>query len=242
MSRNKQRTCVSLLLLVFGSSFTQKLKADEGKGNALKPNAISYLALGDSYTIGESVEEQQRWPRRLAIALRQEGVEVADPKIVAKTGWTTDELESAISTAQLSNQYGLVTLLIGVNNQYRGRSLEDYEKGFERLLEIAIRYAGDLPNHVVVVSIPDYGITPFIETKPERKPREIAKELDAFNAASQEITKRYECHWVNITDVSRKHGTKPEMLAHDELHPSGKMYELWVHEILPVAQKALQRK
>jgi lysophospholipase L1-like esterase len=138
-----------------------------------------FLALGDSYTIGESVAVSDRWPNQLARTLRAKGIAIADPEIVAKAGWTTDELSSAIDAAKPQGPYALVTLLIGVNNQYRGRDAEQYRKEFAALLKRAIAFADDDPKRVVVVSIPDWGVTPFAAGRDRAK---IGREIDLFNA------------------------------------------------------------
>jgi lysophospholipase L1-like esterase len=201
---------------------------------------MKILALGDSYTIGESVDESERWPVQLAKMLSREGIQVGSPEIIATTGWTTSELDAGIQKAAPKGNRDLVTLLIGVNNQYRAESLKAYRSEFELLLRQAIRLADHNPQRVVVVSIPDYGITPFIAGKPDREPAKIAKELDQFNAAAAEIVRRHNVHWVDITPVSRKVGASKEMLAEDGLHPSGKMYALWAEAVLPVARRILK--
>ena len=199
--------------------------------------SISYLALGDSYTIGESVEEDQRWPVQLAAKLNENGVNVRTPKIIATTGWRTDNLKDAIESTPLGKQYDLVSLLIGVNNQYQGKTVESFAPEFEELLQTAIELAGGVKEHVFVLSIPDYGKTPFGASKEE----EIAKELDEYNAVSKEICQKYNVDYFDITPISREAKEKPELIARDQLHPSGKMYERWVEliyeDILSKARK-----
>lgn len=189
---------------------------------------LKYLALGDSYTIGESVLESERWPVQLAASLTQKGIAVEKPKIIAVTGWRTDNLKNGINIAQLKEKYDLVSLLIGVNNQYQGKSLEEYEVEYEDLLKTAIEFAAGNKSRVFVVSIPDYGFTPFGE--PNQK--KITKELDEFNAVNKRITESYGVAYYNITDISRKGLADPELVAEDRLHPSGKQYKLWVARIL----------
>jgi lysophospholipase L1-like esterase len=150
---------------------------------------MRYLALGDSYTIGESVPEDGRWPVQLARALRAEGIALPDPRIIATTGWTTDELSSALDMAEPLGRWQFVSLLIGVNNQYRGRTVVDYRAEFEALLLRAIGYAGGRADRVLVLSIPDWGVTPFARSQ-GRDPAKIAAELDAYNAAAREISAR----------------------------------------------------
>ena len=198
---------------------------------------LHYLALGDSYTIGEAVPAQARWPAELVERLRRAGVVIDDPRIVAVTGWTTDELAQGMDEASLAPAYDLVTLQIGVNNQYRGRSVEDYRGEFAGLLTRSIALAGNQPERVVVVSIPDWGVTRFAREQ-GRDPAAIAAALDAFNALAHEQTRRVGAHFVDITPISRRH---PELVAADGLHPSAAQYALWVDAILPAVRKALAR-
>lgn len=200
---------------------------------------MSYLALGDSYTIGEGVESAARWPMQLAAALRADGVVIADPRIIARTGWTTDELSSAIDAADpLDDDYGLVTLLIGVNNQYRGRDVDEYAQEFAVLLERAIGFAGRRADRVVVLAIPDWGVTPFA-AQSGRDTAAIARELDAYNAAAAKICARRGVAFVDIAAVSRERGAEPAMLADDGLHPSAAMYAEWTRLALPVVRRLL---
>ena len=190
---------------------------------------MKYLALGDSYTIGESVAPEERWPVQLAERLRQQGRSVEGPTIIATTGWRTDNLKNGMTIARLQPEYDLVSLLIGVNNQYQGKPLEPYKEEFEALLQEAIRLAKGDKNRVFVVSIPDYGYTPFGKSKQEK----ISRELDAFNEANRVIAEKWGVKYFNITDISRQGLDQPELVAADGLHPSGKMYSLWVDRILP---------
>ena len=198
----------------------------------------SYLALGDSYTIGESVDESLRWPVQLAARLRARGIALEDPRIVARTGWTTGELSDAIDAQSLAPRYGLVSLLIGVNNQYRGRELANYREEFGALLERAIGFAGGNAGRVVVVSIPDWGVTPFARGRDGAR---IARELDAFNAAAREIAGKRGVAFVDITGISRDPGAKAQMLADDGLHPSAAQYALWAEAVEPVVVGLLGR-
>jgi lysophospholipase L1-like esterase len=199
------------------------------------PPALSCLALGDSYTIGEAVSAEARWPAVLVERLRRAGVAIDDPRIVAVTGWTTDELAHGMDDSVLAPPYDLVTLQIGVNNQYRGRSAEDYRGEFASLLARAIALAGDRPQRVVVVSIPDWGVTRFAREQ-GRDPAAIAAALDAFNAIARALAHRAGAHFVDITPISRRH---PDLLTNDGLHPSAAQYALWVEAILPIVRKAL---
>ena len=188
---------------------------------------LSYLALGDSYTIGESVAEQERWPVQLAAKLAENGVNVQNPRIIARTGWTTDELQSAIQSATLAPKYDLVSLLIGVNNQYRGRSSEVYRNEFIQLLNKAIELAGNQPKNVFVVSIPDWGVTPFAAGRDRAK---IAQEIDLFNQINREETLKKGILYFDITLISREN--VPTYIAPDGLHPSGSMYKAWVDTVI----------
>lgn len=197
----------------------------------------TFLALGDSYTIGEGVAGDRNWPAQLASRLRTEGSDVGEPRIVATTGWTTAELGAAMDAAAFDPPYALVTLSIGVNNQYRGRALEEYRVQFCKLLRRAISLAGGDAARVVVVSIPDWGMTPFAARERGDAAR-IAHEIDAFNAAARGETDHTGAHWVDVTAISRDPELRGE-LVEDGLHPSATQYARWVEAILPVARAAL---
>ncbi|HTG33148.1 MAG TPA: SGNH/GDSL hydrolase family protein [Thermoanaerobaculia bacterium] len=201
-------------------------------------HAPRYLALGDSYTIGESVGAADRWPVRLAALLRERGVAVADPEIVARTGWTVRELSQGIDAAAPHGAYELVTLLIGVNDQYRGGDAEAYRADFVAMLRRAAGFAGGRVERVVVLSIPDWGVTPFAE-KSGRDRGKIATEIDRFNQINREETARAGAHYVDVTPISRKAATERSLIAIDGLHPSGTMYAEWARLALPAAQAAL---
>ncbi|MFN2399582.1 MAG: SGNH/GDSL hydrolase family protein [Gemmatimonadaceae bacterium] len=197
---------------------------------------IRFLALGDSYTIGEGVAEEHRWPVQLSASLRTHGLRIAEPEVIAKTGWTTDELSDAIEKAKPTGDYGLVSLLIGVNNQYRGRSEEEYRSQFRSLLARAVVFAGNDAGRVIVISIPDWGVTPFAEG---RDRQQISREIDRFNQINRDETSRSGARYVDITPGSRAAGTDPALIAGDGLHPSGKMYTSWARQALPTAMAAL---
>jgi lysophospholipase L1-like esterase len=192
----------------------------------------TYLALGDSYTIGEMVAPPDNFPGQVFTLLQQKGIDIQAPRIIAKTGWTTDELETGIIDANtlhpLSGQYDFVSLLIGVNNQYRGRSVDEYRPEFEELLRKAIHFAGGKADHVVVVSIPDWGVTPFAAG---RDREQIAREIDAYNAANKQVALRYNIHYIDITPWTREAASDHSLLASDGLHPSGKEYRRWAELI-----------
>ena len=198
--------------------------------------AINYLALGDSYTIGESVAQQQTFPFLLAQQLKSKNNMDVKPKVIARTGWTTNELQSAIDQAKPSLDYDLVTLLIGVNNQYRGMSLKQYEREFTVLLDQAISYAQSKKEKVVVISIPDYGCTPYGAGSKER----IGREIDEFNRVNKRVAIKKGVHYVDINPTSKLAATKPSLVAEDGLHPSAEMYKLWVELIIPEVQYILK--
>ena len=196
--------------------------------------ALRYLALGDSYTIGEGVPASGRWPVQLADALRAGGVALASPRIIARTGWTTDELSAAIDAGEPSGEYDFVSLLVGVNNQYRGRAVEQFAREFASLLQRASGFAGGREDRVLVLSIPDWGVTPFAAGRDRQA---IAAAIDAHNGAVRSACERRGVAFVDITPVSRLHGAEPAMLADDGLHPSAAMYALWTARALPVARR-----
>lgn len=202
---------------------------------AAVPAPPRYLALGDSYTIGEGVAESERWPVQLARALWGAGVNIAEPEIIARTGWTTDELDTAITARAPRGPYAVVTLLIGVNNQYRGRSADEFRAQLRALVARAIGFAGGDARRVIVVSIPDWGVTPF---NTRREPAAVAREIDAFNAVNRDEAQRAGAHWVDITDLTR---ASPRDVAGDGLHPSAAMYARWVARIAPVARAATRK-
>ena len=206
--------------------------------HAGEDGAARFLALGDSYTIGEGVATAERWPEQLAQTLRKTGIAIGAPEIVARTGWTTDELSSAMDAHTFHPPYALVTLLIGVNNQYRGRDLDNYHAEFRALLERAIALAGGAAQHVVVVSIPDWGVTRFGRAS-GRDVAQIAHEIDLYNAANAQIAKMLHVRYADVTAASRDGGERPEALVGDGLHPSAAMYARWVETILPAARALL---
>jgi lysophospholipase L1-like esterase len=192
----------------------------------------TYLALGDSYTIGESLLQADNFPNQLVKVLDGHGLHFLPPGIVAKTGWTTDELKDGILLAEknelLLPTYELVTLLIGVNNQYRGRSIEEYAAEFEDLLKLAISRAGGHTERVIVLSIPDWGVTPFANGR-ERKM--IALEIDAFNTVNKRIALAYGTGYLNITPWTREAADDLTLVASDGLHPSAREYKRWAEKL-----------
>lgn len=199
--------------------------------------SLRFLALGDSYTIGEGVDPAGRWPVQLSRSVRETGIPLLDPEIIARTGWTTDELAAGIDVENPQGPYALVSLAVGVNNQYRGRALAEYRIEFGELLHRAVSLAGGEPLHVLVLSIPDWGVMPFAEGRDRSS---IADEIDAFNRVSEDVSERAGVHWVDVTGISREASGAPDFVVADGLHPSSKMYRNWVDRVLPVALRALR--
>jgi lysophospholipase L1-like esterase len=197
----------------------------------MKP--IRYLALGDSYTIGEGVEEKGRFPEQLALDLSKQGFDV-QTEIIARTGWTTDELWQGIESRELNPPYDLVTLLVGVNNQYRGRNVDEYRLEFEQLLEKAIFLAGSDPSRVIVISIPDWGVTPFARVSGASSAL-ISTQINEFNGVNKELAYEKGASYVDVTGISRQAEGDSTLLAKDGLHPSAIMYAKWIELVLPVA-------
>lgn len=198
---------------------------------------LRYLALGDSYTIGQSVGVGERWPVQLVKALADNGTSIADAEIIAQTGWNTAELKQGIEARDPQEPYDLVSLLIGVNNQYRGLDTADFRQDFRDLLQMSIQFAGSDTAGVIVVSIPDYGVTPFAQNMYQEQ---IAKEIDAFNAIKEQEAMRAGVVFIDITPISRLAADDPSLLAEDGLHPSGKMYAKWVEIILPLVEQMVK--
>jgi len=201
------------------------------------PQALRYLALGDSYTIGESVAEIDRWPVQLASELSDKGFNVAETEIIAQTGWTTGELKQGIEAVDPQGPYDLVSLLIGVNNQFRGLDTAAFRLEFRELISLSISYAGNDTGRVIVVSIPDYGVTPFAQNMDTEK---IAREIDAFNAIKLDEAMDAGVAFVDVTPISRQAAQYPSLIADDGLHPSAEMYAKWVELILPVAEEMVE--
>lgn len=226
----------------FSCSTPKDMEPDVLNENTVTPkedkSTYIYLALGDSYTIGQSVEENQRFPVQLVNKLNEAGLNVGKPTIVAQTGWTTDELARGIETANLSGTYDFVTLLIGVNNQYRARDTAEYRRQFRELLSKAIGFAKGIEKRVIVISIPDYGATPFGLNNAQK----IGADIDIFNKINREETELKKANYVYITSISRAAKDDPSLIATDGLHPSGKMYSFWVEAIFPLANNILNNR
>ncbi|KAF0201099.1 MAG: hypothetical protein FD170_2990 [Bacteroidetes bacterium] len=214
-----------LFLLTYSAVRAQSIKIKE---------PVQFLALGDSYTIGQSVAVNERWPEQFFDELTRLSYSVAELKIIAQTGWRTDNLKNAINQQMPLNGYNLVSLLIGVNNQYQGGNIQTYAKEFEELLNQAIALAGYDRSHVFVLSIPDYAYTPFGNGNPN-----ISIQIDQFNNINRTITENYNVKYIDITPISRNGLTMPALVASDGLHPSGLMYSLWVEEIIRHIEREL---
>lgn len=207
------------IILFFLTAMTQTSTAQK---------TLSFLALGDSYTIGESVPVYHSFPYQTVQLLRKKGMQVHAAEIVAKTGWTTDELMAGIEKTVLEKNYDIVTLLIGVNNQYRGKAADAYAIEFEALLNKAIAFAAGNKKHVYVLSIPDWGATPFAEGRDRKK---IAAEIDVFNSINKKITEAKGITYISITEGTREVPSNPKLVAKDGLHPSGDDYARWAEKL-----------
>jgi acyl-CoA thioesterase-1 len=194
---------------------------------------VSFLALGDSYTIGEAVDEEGRWPNQLASRMKTSNINV---QIVATTGWTTNELAEGIAQANITETFDLVSLLIGVNNQYRGLSIQDFEIELRELCMAAIDFSKNGSSNVIILSIPDWSAFPFAEGRDINK---ISKEIDAFNKVVKKMANEFNLKFFDITDISRQASSNKSLIAEDFLHPSKEMYKLWVDKIL--ASKEFQK-
>lgn len=230
----KFTAAITMLLFITGCGKTATNGMDKtDTTQIINPvHEISYLALGDSYTIGEAVPQKDCFPFQLADMLRTKGIKLNTPKIIAKTGWTTDELQAGIASDGVKSQFDLVTLLIGVNNQYRGNSIITYRREFKELLQKAIQFAGGNKKHVFVISIPDWAATPF-GRESGRPLQEIAKQIDAFNAVNREESIAAGVSYTDITPGSRNALQDTGLVASDGLHPSAKMYKEWVMQLSP---------
>ena len=228
------------VLLSLTLSCTTARKSKDIKTNAADMNkSVTYLALGDSYTIGESVATADSYPHQISTLLEENQIGVALPKIIATTGWTTADLLTAIDSAKLTQNYSFVTLLIGVNNQYRGYDISIYQEEFISLLNKAITFANGDKNKVFVISIPDWGVTPFAK-KHDKSAVQIGKEIDDYNKIAKELTVAAGVSFTNITPASKNAAKDISLLAEDGLHPSGKMYAKWADAVLPKILKTLR--
>ncbi len=202
-----------------------------------EPSPVRYLALGDSYTIGESVAEDARWPMQLRDSLVVHGIEMEWYKIIARTGWKTRELRDAIDQVKPDKNYNLVSLSIGVNDYFQGRSIDEYKTRFQQLLDIAVAHAGGRKDRVFVVSIPDYSYTPLYRDHQDL----VSKGIDAFNVLNRKVTLAAGIQYIDITTLSRKGLSTPLWVSSDGLHPSGEQYAAWVKLMLPTILQMLRQ-
>ena len=219
-----------IILVLIGLTFSF---CTNSKNGSVTPEPVqldkSFLALGDSYTIGEGVSFAEAFPALLIQKLKEKQLEYETPNVVAKTGWTTGELMEALEEANIQRNFDLVTLLIGVNNQYRGLSLEEYRTELRELLQRALIFASNKRENVRVISIPDWGVSPFASNRDRAL---ISKEIDAFNAVKREETEALNILFIDITEISRTALNKDQYFAPDGLHFSKEMHLLWVEELL----------
>lgn len=226
---------VSISILITFLACTQPDMTENPTTDASKYN---FLSLGDSYTIGERVSEADRWSVQLAGLLRKDGLDVGSPDIIAKTGWTTSELQDAIKASGNQKTYSLVSLLIGVNNQYRGQSQDTYRTEFRALLQTATKFAGGKTTHVFVLSIPDWGYSPYAVGQSKAR---IAQEIDQFNAIAKEECEKAAIAFVDITPLTRSASGDDTQFASDGLHYSGKQMKRWAEKSLSTAKESLQK-
>jgi lysophospholipase L1-like esterase len=221
------------LIIIFGSKFD------------IQNKKMNLLSLGDSYTIGEQVRESENFPHQLIELLNEKGYKFNKPQIVAKTGWTTDELQAAIDNEGIKETFDFVTLLVGVNNQYRGRMVSEYMPEFDSLVQQSINFANGDQQRVIVLSIPDWGITPFAALPTDagemRDRQKISFEIDAYNNANKSIAAKYGVHYLEITTSTRLAENDPTLLAADGLHPSSKEYKKWAEMISEIIIKELSK-
>jgi lysophospholipase L1-like esterase len=231
---------VILLVSVFDSSGGDSSRQDiiETKPHYQEnTKMLKILALGDSYTVGEGLQRAESWPIQLAEQLRKDKLEVDTPLIIAATGWATTDLLRAIARSNLNPPYDIVTLLIGVNDQFQGFSKDTYATRFEKLLLSAVDFAGGESRRVIVISIPDYSVTPFGK---RFGPARVKAAIDSFNEINKKLAEDKGVQYVNVTEISRKAAKDTTLLASDGLHPSSKMYAEWVRLIAPLLESALE--
>jgi lysophospholipase L1-like esterase len=227
---------LSTVILIFfiSSNCTNEIKQQ----NFAQIEPVSYLALGDSYTIGTGIEEENNWPTQLSEALINKGLRVDKTEVIAVNGWTTTDLKNGIAEASPDSSFDLVSLLIGVNNQYQGLDIELYRTEFRELLEQSIAFARGDTSRVFVISIPNYGVTPFGEYG---NPEVIGEEIAFYNNIAEEMSRDFGISFVNITPISEEAEDDNSLLASDNLHPSSEMYEMWIEKMLPTVTQIIQK-
>ncbi|MBD3615181.1 MAG: SGNH/GDSL hydrolase family protein [Gracilimonas sp.] len=221
------------VLFFFSANCSSEIKPPDLSEN----EPVTYLALGDSYTIGTGIDTTESWPIQLSEALQDKGLSVKETKIIATNGWTTTDLKSGIAETAPDSSFDLVSLLIGVNNQYQGLDIELYRTEFRELLDQSIAFARGDTSQVFVVSIPNYGVTPFGQY---RNPEVVGEEIAFYNKIAKNISNEYGISFVNITPISEEAEDDDSLLASDQLHPSAKMYAMWIEEMLPTVIKIIQ--
>jgi len=238
-----KKLCSTLIAIVALCGFSQQqaiaLTHNMNSKDTSAQHTLTYLALGDSYTIGEMVAADRAYPNQTAALLNKKGRHINAPTIIAKTGWRTDELIQGITNANLSQKFDIVTLLIGVNNQYQHKDTAIYRTEFVALLKTSIAFAKNNKHHVFVLSVPDWGVTPFANGRNLEK---IAAEIDAYNRINKEESKKAGVNYVSITSYYRDMGNDPAYLAEDKLHPSGKMYEKWAKLLANAIEGQLKKE
>lgn len=222
-----------ILVFLFLSNCNNEIK--QSNSPVIEP--VSYLALGDSYTIGTGIDEKKNWPNQLAEALLSKNLTVDTTQVIAVNGWTTTDLKNGITETSPDSSFDLVSLLIGVNNQYQGLDIELYRTEFRELIEQSIVFAKGDTSRVFVVSIPNYGVTPFGQYG---DPEVIRKEIADYNDIAKTISTEYGIPFVNITPISEEAEDDDSLLASDQLHPSAKMYAMWVEKMMPTVTEILE--
>jgi len=229
------RSIIIILLSLFFSCNKKTVAPTVSVPPTLTP-AKTYLALGDSYTIGQSVAANERFPAQTVSLLKQQGINLNDPVYIAQTGWTTANLQSAIANQNPPSTFDVVSLLIGVNDQYQGMDTSGYALRFTQLLEKAIQLAGGKKSNVFVLSIPDYSATPFVAPVNKSK---VSMEINWFNAINKRITESYNVNYTDITPSTREAATNTALVANDNLHPSGLEYKKWADMLAPKMRTVL---
>ncbi|MFZ6019451.1 MAG: SGNH/GDSL hydrolase family protein [Chloroflexota bacterium] len=241
MNFNRYWTGLWIFFVFLIAACAPKLDVSMQAPGSTEQSALRYLALGDSYTIGEGVKNEDSFPYQLIKALEEDGFSFNQPQVIARTGWTTDELIRAIEKDQPQGTYDLVTLLIGVNNQFRGYSMEIYRSEFRELLNRSIQYADNQAGCVVVLSIPDWGVTPIARTMGVER-GQVSSQIDRFNDINREEAELAGVRYVDVTGISRTAADDSSLIAEDGLHPSSIMYQAWVESVLPEAKACLNEK
>ena len=207
------------------------------KDSALSLTGAKFLALGDSYTIGHSVQDSERFPAQTVKLLQAKNISISNLHYIATSGWTTENLLSAINLENPAKNFDIVTLLIGVNDQYQRRDTAGYHAAFSTLLRMAVDLAAGRRSHVFVLSIPDYSATPFVD---ESSKAQVSAQIDLFNAINKEVTLQNGVTYIDITPATREAANDRSLIANDSLHPSGKEYAVWANMLAPLIKKVLQ--